>query len=258
MQSHVKIRAIRVLGGVVVALAVVPWLGVGAASASGGTCSTRPPGVSADATCTPLFGPNGTKVLGETWAVRTSNNHIVVDTFPSLPLSGPGSVILCVRTSGAYPAKHQCTPLDPDNVFTGNSTTIDIALSAHGISAADAVWYGLTVMQGSSAAVSNGGVGAVPTSSPTPTITPSKTPTKTPSVTPSHTTTHSPTHNPSASVLPTKIGASPSTSVLGTKLAHTGSSGVAGALVVSVGLLGFGGILLAAAQTVPASARRRH
>ena len=56
----------------------------------------------------------------------------------------------------------------------------------------------------------------------------------------------------------TKIDASPSTSVLATKLAHTGSPGVAGALVVSVALLGFGGLLLAAAQTVPASARRRH
>jgi hypothetical protein len=210
--------------------------------------------VSADATCTPLFGPNGTKVFGETWAVRTSTNHIVVDTFPTLPLSGPDSVVLCVRTSGAYPAKHQCTPLDPDNVYTGNSTTLDIVLSAHGISAGDAVWYGLTVLQGSSAAVSNGGVGAVPTTSPSPTITPSKTP----SVTPSHTKTHTPSHTPSASVLPTKIGASPSTSVLGTKLAHTGSAGVSGALVMSVGLLGFGAILLFAAQTVPASARRRH
>lgn len=250
MQSHVKIRAIRVLGGVVVALAVVPWLGVGAASASGGavTCSTRPPGVSPDATCTPLLGPNGTKVFGETWAVRTAANHIVVDTFPLQPVVGADSVALCVRTSGPYPAKHQCASSDSDNVFTGSTTHIDVALASHGISAADPVWYGLSVLQGSSSAVSNGGVGVAATGTPTPT------PTKTPSVSPSHSTSH----KPSASVLPTKIGASPSTSVLGLKLAHTGGAGVTGALVVSIALLGFGGVLLAAAQTVPASARRRH
>ena len=54
MQAGTKIRVLRVMGGVVAALAVVPWLGAGAAQASCGgddSCSTRPAGVSAGATC---------------------------------------------------------------------------------------------------------------------------------------------------------------------------------------------------------------
>ena len=87
MQLLNKTRTLRTLGGVVAALAIVPWIGAGAAQAAGGgddSCATRPSGVSGDATCSLLLGPNGTKVFGETWAVRTSDNHLVVWTFPDL------------------------------------------------------------------------------------------------------------------------------------------------------------------------------
>ncbi len=297
MQSDTKVRALRVLGGLVAVFAIVPWLGAGTAQASGGgddSCATRPGGVSADASCSLLLGPNGTKVMGETWAVRTSDNHLVVWTFPDTPVGGTDPVQLCVRSSGAYPAKHQCGSFDADNVFGGSSTTIDLALGTHGITWKEPAYWALSVLQGSSAAVSLGGAGALPSPSPTPTSTTSHSPTTkpthshTPTSTPTTTTTHShspsssptttTTHShspspsssvspsttttgstePSSSVLPTKITNSASTSVLGTKLAHTGSAGVGGTLVLSLALLGLGGILVVAAQTMPAASRRRH
>ncbi len=265
MQSVVKARALRALGGLVAVLAVVPWLGVGSAQASGsgdGSCATRPAGISADAACSLLLGPNGTKVFGETWAVRDGSNHLIVDTFPDLAVSGSDSVVLCARTSAAYPAKHQCSPFDADVVSSGSDTSIDVALGDFGIDAQSPVFYALTVQQGSSAAVSTGGLGAGPTSTPTTTPsgtkTPTTTPTVTPTVTPSHTKTPTTTPTVTPTVSPTHTTASPSTSVLGTKLARTGGDRVAGALVVSLALLGFGGMLVAAAQTVPVASRRRH
>jgi hypothetical protein len=297
MQSDMKVRALRVLGGAVAVMAVVPWLGVGTAQASSGgddSCATQPAGVSGDASCTLLLGPNGTKVLGETWAVRTSDNHLVVWTFPDLALGGTDPIQLCATSSGAYSSKHQCSSFDLDNVWGGSSTTIDLALGSHGISAGEPAWWALSVQQGSSAGVSTGGAGALPTSTATPTTTASHshTPTATPTTTRTHTPTptatptdtvtssptttrtHTPTPtatptpsisdsttstaSPSSSVLPTKLTASPSTSVLGVKLARTGSQGVGPALVLSVALLGLGGILVVGAQTVPAAARRRH
>ncbi len=299
MQFDNKVRALRVLGGLVAALAVVPWLGMGTAQASGtgdDSCSTRPGGVSGDASCDLLLGPNGTKVFGETWAVRTSDNHLVVWTFPDVALAGSDPVLLCVRSTGAYPAKHQCTSFDADNVWGGSSTTIDLSLGSHGVSSGEQAFWALSVLQGSSSAVSTGGADSLQSPSATPTTTsthshsptatpttththshsPSATPTTTsthshsPSATPTTTSTHShspsatPTttttgsHEPTSSVLPTTLTNSPSTSVLGTKLAHTGNDGVTGALVLSVALIGFGGILVVGAQTVPAASRRRH
>ena len=301
MQLTNKARTLRTLGGVVAALAIVPWIGVGAAQASGGgddSCSTRPSGVDGDATCSLLLGPNGTKVLGETWAVRTSDNHLVVWTFPDQAV-GSDAVQLCVRSSGAYPAKHQCNASDSDNAWGGSSTTIDLSLKSAGISGGEKVFWALSVLQGSSSAVSLGCADKLPGQSPT--ATPSGTTTSTASPSPSHSHSHSPSpspshshshspspspsdtttttspspshshsHSPSPSVSPStttttdgpsvssSTTAKPSTSVLGVKLAHTGSDDVTGALVASVALLGLGAILLLGAQTVPAQARRRH
>ncbi len=241
MQSDMKVRALRGLGGLVAALAVVPWLGVGAAQASSGgddSCATRPAGVSVDASCTLLLGPSGTKVFGETWAVRTSDNHLIVWTFPDLAVGGSESVQLCVNSAAAYPAKHQCNATDADNVFDGSSTTIDVGLDAHGIAPGDAAWWALGVQQGSSIAVSTGGAGAIPTPTATPTTTASDTTsasstpsdTTSASTTPSDTTSestspshsHSPTstpththsHSPSSTATPTDTSTgSPSPSV---------------------------------------------
>jgi cell division septation protein DedD len=272
MQSHTKVRALRLLGGLVAALAVVPWLGVGAAQASTGSddsCATRPAGVPADATCSLLHGPNGIKVFGETWALRASDNHLLVWAFPDLPTGGAAdSVQLCATSAGAYPAKHQCGAFDADNVFGGSSTIIDVALDAHEIAATAPVWWALSVQQGSSTAVATGGEGALPSQSPTSTSTssPSTTPSHShsPSTTATSTSTGTPTPSISGtttattSVSPTKTHASASTSVLGVKLAKTGGPGVGPALVLSVALLGLGGILVVGAQTVPAASRRRH
>ena len=81
MQSRTKMRVLRGMGGLIAAMAVVPWLGAGAAHASGqndGSCATRPTGVSASATCTLLTGPNGKTVFtasldktGRLWEVET-------------------------------------------------------------------------------------------------------------------------------------------------------------------------------------------
>jgi hypothetical protein len=145
------------MGGLVVALAVVPWLGAGAAQASSaadGSCSTAPSGVSAGATCDLLLGPNGKTVFGETWVVRTASNQLKVKTFPINVPDGSDGVSLCVSTT-PYPAKHQCNAGDPDAVYTGNGTVINIALSSVGIKPGDAVYYSLSVLQASTTAVSS-------------------------------------------------------------------------------------------------------
>jgi len=207
MQLLNKTRTLRTIGGAVAALAIVPWLGVGAAHASGGgddSCATRPSGVSGDATCSLLLGPNGTKVLGETWAVRTADNHLVVWTFPDESVMTDG-VQLCVRSSGAYPAKHQCNASDSDNAWGGSTTTVDLPLSTAGVAADEMVFWALDVEQGSSVAVSLGSAdsmpGSSPSSTPTTTSTPSSTPsgTTTSSPSPSHTHSHSPSPSPSQS-----------------------------------------------------------
>ena len=264
MQLLNKTRALRTLGGVVAALAIVPWIGAGAAQAAGGgddSCATRPSGVSGDATCSLLLGPNGTKVFGETWAVRTSDNHLVVWTFPDLSLDGSDSVQLCVRSSAAYPAKHQCNASDADNAWGGGDTTVDLPLTPAGVSADEQVYWALGVAQGSSIAVSLGSQGPVPGQSPSPT--PSTEPLRDDHPQPvaephalalaaarrrAHTHSHPSTGarrpvvarrprpddaSPSPSVSPSTThtdgtSPSPSTSVLGTKLAHTGAGDVTG------------------------------
>jgi len=283
-RSRTKAHALRATGGLIAAMAVLPWFAGASAQAAGpGTCSTIPSGVSSSATCTPLLGPNGTTVFGETWAWRTGGNTLKVDTFP---LSSPGagnSVILCVTSAGAYPAKHQCNAGDPGNVYAGSSTTIAVPLDNFGITASDPAFYSLSVLQASTTANSNGDGGAAPSQSPTPTPTrththtPTPTPTQTsasPSPTRTHTHTPSPTptetsaspsatatsQSPSASVSASNThhtdGPTPSASVLGVKLAHTGANGTSTALAVSLGLLAIGGILVAAGQTTRPS--RRH
>jgi hypothetical protein len=277
MQFDLKIRALRVMGGVVAALAVVPWLGVGTANASGtgdDSCATRPAGVSADATCDLLLGPNGTTVFGETWAVRTSDNHLVVWTFPDVALGGSDPVQLCVRSSAAYPVKQQCTSFDADNVWGGSSTTIDLPLGSHGVSAGEKAFWALAVLQGSSAAVSTGGADGLqsPTATPTTTATHSHTPTATPTATHSHTPTATPTtthshtptatptttHSQTATATPTTTTthshtptatptttttSEPSTSVLPTKITSEPSTSVLGTKLAHTGSEGVAGAL---------------
>ncbi len=240
MQSRRKMLVLRGMGGLIAAMAVVPWLGAGAAQASGqndGSCATRPSGVSAGATCTLLTGPNGTTVFGETWAVRTAANQLKVKTFPKNPPDGTAGVSLCVSTT-AYPAKHQCNQGDPDAVYTGSGTSITVALSNFSITASDPVFYSLSVLQASTTAVSNGSGGTIPSQSPSasPTKTsksPSASPTKTsksPSASPTKTST-SPSASPtktstSPSASPTKTSKSPSPSVSATKTSKSPSPSV--------------------------------
>jgi hypothetical protein len=238
MQSRRKMLALRGMGGLIAAMAVVPWLGAGAAQASGqndGSCATRPSGVSAGATCTLLTGPNGATVFGETWAVRTAANQLKVKTFPKNPPDGTAGVSLCVSTT-AYPAKHQCNQGDPDAVYTGSGTSITVALSNFSITPSDPVFYSLSVLQASTTAVSNGSGGTIssqsPSASPTKTSkSPSASPTKTsksPSASPTKTSpTASPTKtskSPSAS--PTKTSTTPSPSVSATKTSKSPSPSV--------------------------------
>ncbi len=287
MQPRMKMHVLRSLGGVVAALAVVPWLGVGAASASSqadGSCSTRPSGVGAGATCTLLNGPNGTTVFGETWVVRTKDNLLKVKTYPYTAPESSDAVSLCVSTT-AYPAKHQCNAGDADNVYTGNGTSLTVKLGNFSITPSSPVFFSLSVIQGSTSAVSNGNGGTCASPSPSPSTTkttgsPSPTTTETtgsPSPTTTETTgspsptTTATTGSPSPSVsttkttkspsvLPTKIhrtdGPSPSVSVLAVKLARTGADGTMSTLAVSVGLLALGGILVAAGQSN--RPKRRH
>jgi hypothetical protein len=290
MQSRTKMHVLRGMGGLIAAMAILPWLAgtsAQAASPNDGDCSTVPSGVSSSATCTLLLGPNGKTVFGETWVDRTAGNSLKVKTYPFTAPDGTDSVTLCVTSAGAYGLKHQCNAGDSDNVFTGTATSITVALDKVGISASDPVYYSLSVLQASTMANSNGNGGVGPSQSPSPSPTktstspsaspththhsPSPTPTQTsPSASPSH-THHSPspsasvsaTHtsqSASASVSATKIqktdAASPSTSVLAVKLARTGGDGTASTLVLSVGLLAVGGILVAAGQT--SGPKRRH
>jgi hypothetical protein len=264
IRSRTKAHVLRGMGGLIAAMAVLPWLAgtsAQAATSTPGDCSTVPGGVSATASCAPLLGPNGKTVFGETWTWRTGGNNIKVDTFPLSPVGAGSPVTLCVTSAAPYPAKHQCNAGDPDNVYAGSATFITFALDTVGITASDPVFYTLSVVQGSTTANSNGNGGAAP--SPSPSASPTKT---SASPSPSHSHSPSPTatqtsQTPSASVSASSThrtdAATPSTSVLAVTLAHTGSSGEAGTLVVSVGLLALGGILVAAGQTGRPS-RRRH
>lgn len=277
MRSRTKAHALRATGGLIAAMAVLPWLAGASAQAATGSCSTVPSGVSTSATCTLLLGPNGKTVFGETWSWRTGGNTLKVDTFPLSAPAGAGSVTLCVSSSGPYPAKHQCNVGDTGNVYTGSATSIAVALDKFGITASDPVYYSLSVLQASTTANSNGNGGAAPSPSPSPTKTSaSPSPTRTHSPSPSPTRTHSPSpsatetsaspsatktsQSPSASVSATKThhsdGPSPAASVLAVKLAHTGANGAGSALAVSVGLLALGGILVAAGRT--SRPNRRH
>jgi hypothetical protein len=289
MQPRTRMRLLRGMGGLVAAFAVVPWLGAGAAQASpqnDGNCSTAPSGVAAGATCTLLTGPNGKKVFGETWVIRTKDNQLKVKTFPTNPPDGTDGVSLCLSTS-PYPAKHQCNAGDPDAVFTGSSTVINVLLSSVSIKASDPVYYSLSVLQASTTVVSNGNGGSIPSPSPTPTDTspspsPSHTHTHTPSPSPSHSHTHTPSPSPSVSSTQTSQSpspsatktskspstsvsatsthrtdvASPSTSVLAIKLARTGPDGTVNTFALSMTLLALGGILVAAGQN--SRPKRRH
>jgi hypothetical protein len=285
MQSRTKMHVLRGMGGLIAAMAILPWLAgtsAQAASQNDGDCSTVPSGVPAGSTCNLLLGPNGKTVFGETWVDRTAGNTLKVNTFPFTAPEGSDSVTLCVTSSGAYGLKHQCNSGDSDNVYTGSATSLSVALDKVGISASDPVFYSLSVLQASTTANSNGNGGVGPSQSPTPSASPthtSKSPS--PSASPTHTSkspspsvsaTHtskspspsvSATHtstSPSASVSATKThktdAASPSTSVLAVKLAHTGADGTGSTLVLSVGLLAMGGILVAAGQT--SRPKRRH
>ena len=216
MRSRTKMHVLRSLGGVVAALAVVPWLGVGAASASSqvdGSCSTRPSGVGAGATCTLLKGPNGTTVFGETWVARTKDNLLTVNTYPYTAPESSDAVSLCVSAT-AYPAKHQCNAGDADNVYTGNGTSLTVKLGNFSISPSSPVFFSLSVIQGSTSAVSNGNGGTCASPSPSPTTTettgsPSPTTTET-SGSPSPTTTET-TGSPSPTTTETTGSPSPTT-----------------------------------------------
>jgi len=291
IRSRTKTHLLRGMGGLIAAMAVLPWLAgtsAQAASSTPGDCSTAPSGVSPSAMCAPLLGPNGKTVFGETWTWRNGGNTLKVATYPIDPVGTGTPVTLCVTSAAPYPAKHQCNVGDQDNVYAGAATFITFALDTVGISASDPVYYTLSVLQGSTTANSSGNGGAAPSPSPSasPTKTsaspspshshsPSPSPTKTsasPSPSHSHSPSPSPTdtsaspsatqtsQTPSASVSASSThstdGASPATSVLGVKLAHTGASGEAGALMLSVGLLAVGGILVAVGQTTRPS--RRH
>jgi hypothetical protein len=285
MQSRTKMHVLRGMGGLIAAMAILPWLAgtsAQAASQNDGDCSTVPSGVPAGSTCNLLLGPNGKTVFGETWVDRTAGNSLKVNTFPFTAPEGSDSVTLCVTSAGAYGLKHQCNAGDPDNVFTGSATSLSVALDKVGISASDPVFYSLSVLQASTTANSNGNGGVGPSQSPTPSPSPthtSKSPSPSvsathtskspsPSVSATHTSkspspsvsaTHTST-SPSASVSASSThktdAASPSTSVLAVKLAHTGADGTGSTLVLSVGLLAVGGILVAAGQT--SRPRRRH
>ena len=79
MQSRTKMHVLRGMGGLIAAMAVLPWLAgtsAQAASQNDGDCSTVPSGVSSSATCTLLLGPNGKTVFGETWVDRTAGNSL--------------------------------------------------------------------------------------------------------------------------------------------------------------------------------------
>ena len=216
MRSRTKMHVLRSLGGVVAALAVVPWLGVGAASASSqadGNCSTRPSGVGAGATCTLLKGPNGTTVFGETWVMRTQDNLLDVKTYPYTAPESSDAVSLCVSTS-AYPAKHQCNAGDADNVYTGRGTSLTVTLGNFSISPSSPVFFSLSVIQGSTSAVSNGNGGSSASPSPSPTATkttssPSPTATET-TGSPSPTATET-TGSPSPTTTETTGSPSPTT-----------------------------------------------
>ena len=272
IRSRTKTHLLRGMGGLIAAMAVLPWLAgtsAQAASSTPGDCSTAPSGVSPSAMCAPLLGPNGKTVFGETWTWRNGGNTLKVATYPIDPVGTGTPVTLCVTSAAPYPAKHQCNVGDQDNVYAGAATFITFALDTVGISASDPVYYTLSVLQGSTTANSNGNGGAAP--SPSPSASPTKT-SASPSPSHSHSPSPSPTdtsaspsatqtsQTPSASVSASSThstdGASPATSVLGVKLAHTGASGEAGALMLSVGLLAVGGILVAVGQTTRPS--RRH
>ena len=186
------------------------------------TAARRDPAESpATRRCDLLLGPNGTKVFGETWAVRTSDNHLVVWTFPDVALGGS-------RRRAAVRAQHRRVPGRSTSARRSTPTTCAAAAPPRSTSRSartastpsEPAFWALTVLQGSSSAVSTGGADCLqsPTrprprrprtrtrrrATPTTTHTHSHSPSATPTTTHTHsprrrrvtpTTTH--THSPS-------------------------------------------------------------
>ena len=66
IRSRTKAHVLRGMGGLIAAMAVLPWLAstsAQAATSTPGDCSTVPGGVPATASCAPLLGPNGKTTL---------------------------------------------------------------------------------------------------------------------------------------------------------------------------------------------------
>jgi len=275
VQTRSAVRVGRALGGVVAALAVIPWLGAGTALASPSSdsdCSTRPGGVATTATCA-VLGANG-----EVWASRSSANELKVKVFLVTPLASGDTINLCVTKTGAFPAGTKCTGAA---VASGTDTTINYPLGASFIASSDPVWFAVTagnvevsdtaLGQGPAAPAPSGSPSASPSStssSPSPSVSPTDTGSPSPSVSPTDTGSPSPSVSPtetgsptpsvspteSTSVLPTKIQGSTEPAVAG--LAHTGGNGEMGTVLASLALLGVGGAMIVGAQVRRAPARR--
>ncbi len=235
-----KTTALRTFGAVLMACAVTPWIGAGAASAAANddaNCATRPAEVPAYATCVILDENTGenTAVHGETWAWRDADNVLHVYSYPTEPLSGSEPVQLCVRDTGAYPADFKCAGDSADRVFVGSDLTLDIPLTPLGITAAENVFYSIHVNQGERTTVSFGAPGQF---TPTTTTTTAPPP--------------PPPPPPGTSSAPVSVTPEEETSVEGTKsgrapnvLPKTGSGMSLGmGLAVSLGLLLGGAALL--------------
>ena len=288
MQTRSAVRVGRTLGGVVAALAVIPWLGAGTALASPSSdsdCSTVPGGVSATATCAVL----GTSA-GEVWAARSTANELKVKVFLVTPLASGDAINLCVTKAGPYAPGTVCSAAA---VWSSTDLTFTYPLGASFIGKSDPVWFAVTagnvevndtaLGQGPAVAAPSGSPSASPSStssSPSPSVSPTDTGSPSPSVSPTDTGSPSPsvsptdTGSPSPSVSPTDTGSptpsvSPtaSTSVLPTKiqgstepavagLAHTGGNGEMGTVLASLALLGVGGAMIVGAQVRRAPVRR--
>ena len=264
MQTRSAVRVGRTLGGVVAALAIVPWLGAGTALASPSSdsdCSTVPGGVTATATCAVL----GTSA-GEVWAARSTANELKVKVFLVTPLASGDAINLCVTKAGPYAPGTVCSAAA---VWSSTDLTFTYPLGASFIGKSDPVWFAVTsgnvevndtaLGQGPAAPAPSGSPSASPSStssSPSPSVSPTDTGSPSPSVSPTETGSPTPSVSPteSTSVLPTKIQGSTEPAVAG--LAHTGGNGEMGTVLASLALLGVGGAMIVGAQVRRAPVRR--
>jgi hypothetical protein len=259
-----RAKVMRLLGAVLVVLAVVPWLSTSTASAAAPPSGdSRAVSHEGNATTCQDAGLAGSDITSHVTFTGGVNN---VDQNVNITAVDAGFTVTGIVVKGG----------DAYNVYVPGLLGLSAAPPWTGLHAplvgandqnvpAISHWF----VCGTSTPVTSSPPASTPETTPpttpetTPPTTPETTPPTTPETTPPTTPETTPaTSSPGSSVLPTKIGSTGETSVLGTKVGSLADTGmnlpIGAAFGLSLGLLLAGGSLMALPGRLAVERKRRH